>query len=118
MLDGATLALTREGALDPAGSTTLFVDAIAFDEQTAALDRSGSGIMGRASTLRLVGRGRTEPGRFETGELVLVAETAAELDALADAARRAEALSRLAKRLGETIVMTILGLPVTDLGRL
>lgn len=118
VVDAARRALRREGAFDPGASTALVVDVLRLEERTTAIESRGTGLRARGTTLGLVGRGRTEPGGYDTGELFVATESGDEADPLADATRRADVASLLAKKLGDSIVMTILGLPTTETNRL
>ncbi|MCC6645240.1 MAG: hypothetical protein IT374_06700 [Polyangiaceae bacterium] len=115
---GARRALSREGAHDPGSTQTLVVDVSRLDEVTSGLARSVDGVSGRGTTLTLVGRALVEPGGADTGELEVAGESAWEGDPALDAARRAEVVASLGRRLGEAMALTILGLPTTDRARL
>ncbi len=116
---GARRALAREGAYDPSSPDTLVVDVARLDEVSSGLARGVDGaVTARATTLTLVGRARVEPGGADSGEVGVSDDSAAERDALLDAARRAEVVASLGRRLGEALALTILGVPTIDGARL
>jgi hypothetical protein len=113
---GAQLALAREAQLGKGPYPRLEVEVVRVDERSSGVRAFEGRPSARGVSLGLLGRARVldAPGaapRFDTGDVRVAADVAAEADPRVDTLRRDDALRALARRLGETLVGRVLGLP-------
>ena len=113
---GAQTALAREARLGEGPYPRLEIEVVRIDERSSGVRAFEGQPLARGVSLGLLGRGRVlnAPGaaaRFDTGDVRVATDIAAEPDLRVDALRRDDALRSLARRLGEALVGRVLGLP-------
>lgn len=113
---GAQAALAREARLGREAYPRLVVEIVRVDERSSGVRDAGGQPLARGASLGLLGRARVldgpgAPARFDTGDVRVAADVAAEADPRADTLRRDDALRSLARRLGEALAGRVLGLP-------
>lgn len=113
---GAQAALAREARLGRGGYPRLVVEVVRVDERSSGVLGFEGQPLARGASLGLLGRAWVldAPGasaRFDTGDVRVAADIAAETDPRLDALRRDDALRALARRLGEALAGRVLGLP-------
>jgi hypothetical protein len=113
---GAQVTLAREARLGQGPYPRLEVEVVRIDERSSGVRALEGQPLARGVSLGLLGRARVlrAPGaaaQFDTGDVRVAADIAAEPDLRADTLRRDDALRALARRLGETLAGRVLGLP-------
>ena len=112
---GAKMALARDGALRD-GFPRLVIEIVRLDERSSGILANGGDPRARGTVLALTGRAfvvdapGAAPG-FDTGDVTVAEPVAAGPDARSDALSRDEAVRALARRLGETLAMRMIGYP-------
>jgi hypothetical protein len=113
---GAQTAIAREARLGQGGYPRLIVELVRVDERSSGIKDLKGQPLARGASLGLLGRAWVldAPGagaRFDTGDIRVATDFAAEADPRVDTLRRDDALRSLARRLGETLASRVLGLP-------
>ncbi|HEU4407554.1 MAG TPA: hypothetical protein VFS43_19970 [Polyangiaceae bacterium] len=113
---GAQVALAREARLGGGAYPRLVVELVRVDERSSGVRDVGGQPLARGVSLGLLGRAWVldapdATARFDTGDVRVVTDVAAEADLRVDTLRRDDALRSLARRLGEALAGRVLGLP-------